>query len=440
MAEHFTMNQKRTISNGKKPSTRDIYSVLDDDVGDIDLVDTRFIRTATNGDTHIIEELPTKITGSYNENYNILYLDGIIRKKLEQEKHNHLLSLKNRLKTLNTMKMQPQTWLMRERTMDNIKKVEREIRQIETGERIRKYNKRVDHLIKEYKTFGEVVKTVFFRNTEETQKEISEDTRRRLAVIDEYLDIARDYITLDIIKINNTPTDLCTGCGTSLAKVATNEEGTIRCPNEECQIEHRAIIMTKSAKDATRINTTSSNDDESIENFRKAFTRYQGLQNKPDKSLYDDLDKYFIGCGRPTGEQIRKLPLNSKGRRGDTDHKMLWNALSETNHSEYYEDANLIGHIYWGWTLPDVAHLKDQIEQDYIETQAVFYQIPADERDRTSSPATQFRLWKHLQLRGHPCHRCEFKIAENSESNRIHEDIWKRMCDGCDNPDIYYIP
>lgn len=434
----------RAPTNGsysKKYSNTNIYSLLDDNLGDMDIVDTRSLTTQTNStkQKQIVEELPTKITGTYNENYNILYIDGIIRKKLEHEKYSHLTSLKNRLSNLNNMKMQSQTWLMRERTMDNIKRVEFEIREIESGQRLLQYNQKVSHLITEYKKYGGIVKNVVFGNEEEAYKSITDDVRKRLAIIDEYLDIASEYITLDIIKINNIPNDICIGCGTSLAKVATTDDGTIRCPNGECQIEHRSIIMTKSAKDASRINTNNNNDDESIENFRKAFARYQGLQNKPDDKLYKDLDDYFIRCGRPIGDDIKLLPLNNRGRRGDTNHKMLLSALSETGHSEYYEDVNLIGHEYWGWELPNVAHLKEQIERDYIETQKAYYQIPKDERLRNSSLGTQYRLWRHLQLRGHVCYMDEFKIAENNDSIRIHHKLWRQMCDGCHNPDIYYI-
>jgi hypothetical protein len=106
---------------------------------------------------------------------------------------------------------------------------------------------------------------------------------------------------------------VCHGCGTSLLKVAPTEEGTIRCPNPDCQTEHNQIIMAKLAKDGSRINTNNSTDDESIDNFLRAFMRYQGLQiEQPDETLYDELDDYFIRYGRPTGDEIKLLPLNNR--------------------------------------------------------------------------------------------------------------------------------
>lgn len=269
---------------------------------------------------------------------------------------------------------------------------------------------------------------------------MDDDIRKRISLIEEFLEIAGDYIQIDVIRYNVRPSDICSGCGASLSKVATNEDGTIRCPNETCLTEHNSIILAKLAKDSSRINTNVSTDDESIDNFLRSLTRYQGLQQDlPDDSLYDELDNYFIKHGRPSGNIIKNLPLNERGRRGDTNHKMLWNALSEIGRSEYYEDANLIGHLYWGWILPNVSQYKETIVHHYLQTQKVFYQIPIEERGRNSSLGTQYRLWRHLQLVGHECYMDEFKIAENPESLRTHNRLWRLMCDGANDPDIQYI-
>jgi len=423
---------------------RSNFSLLEDNMGELEIVDTRNFSTQTvnSQDNYVIEELPSKISGTYNEDYNILYIDEIIRKKLRQEKFTHVQCLKTRLKTLDNIIMQPQTYLMRKRTLDKIQKLQHEISQIESGKKFSIYENRVNEILTKYRKYSGKVKTVIFDVGEEEQyHEIDDDVRRRIALIDTFLDIASDYIQIDIIRINNRPADVCSGCGASLAKVATNEDGTVRCPDPECQTEHNVIIMAKLAKDGSRINTNNSTDDESIDNFLRALTRYQGLQqDRPDESLYDELDNYFARHDRPSGDEIKLLPLNEHGRRGDTNHKMLWNALSQIGRSEYYEDANLIGHLYWGWTLPNVMHYKETIIFHYNKTQKVFYQIPPEERGRNSSLGTQYRLWRHLQLVGHECYMEEFKIAENAESLRLHNRLWRLMCEGSNDPEIHYIP
>lgn len=432
--------KKQTKLNTKPHS----FTILEDNVGDMEIIDTRKIGADIGMNvfhaTTCTEELPDSITGTYNEDYNILYIDEIIRKKLKQEKIGRLSYLRNQYGLLQKEIMQPQTYIMREKTISNMADVKKEIEQIETGERLRIYDSKVKNILDNYKKYSGQIKTVVFEVEDENgYEELNADVRYRLSYIDEFLDIASNYIELDIIRINNRPNNICIDCGYSLAKVATNEVGTKRCPI--CSTEHDVIITEKLAKDGARINTNNSSEDESIDNFLRAFIRYQGLQTDvPPDSLYEELDAYFIRHGRPIGAEIKKLPLNSRGRRGDTNHKMIWSALSQIGRAEYYEDANLIGHIYWGWSLPNVMHLRERIIEKYNKTQKGFYQIPAEERCRTSSLGTQFRLWRHLQLEGHECYIDEFKIAENPESLRIHNKLWRLMCEASNDPEIYYIP
>ena len=431
-------------ANKGKNNNCNIFSLLDDNIGEMDIIDTRkyVSKTINTVPDIILEDIPTKITGSYNEDYNIIYVDNIIRKKLSQERFSYIEGLKITMSTLEKVSLQPQTYIMREKTLDSISKLKQEIKDIETGEKLRIYNEKVKDILCEYNKYNGMVKTVVFDIKEENlYKELDNKLRYRIYLIDTYLDIAANYITIDVIRINNRPSDICCGCGGSISKVAPCEEGTIRCPNVHCQTEHNVIIQTKMAKDGCRITSSGSTDDESIDNFLRAFIRYQGLQiDQPDNSIYEELDEYFAIHDRPSGDEIKKLPLNDKGRRGDTDHKMLWAALSHIGKSEYYEDTNLIGHKYWGWTIPDVMKYKEIIISHYNKTQKVFYQIPIEERGRNSSLGTQYRLWRHLQLVGHECYMEEFKIAENPESLRTHNKLWRLMCEGTEDDDIYYIP
>lgn len=439
----LTQYNSRSMS-GQFSEDKNKFNLLDDNMGELDIVDTRkyMPRTMNSQDDIILEDLPNKISGTYNEDYNIIYVDEIIRKKLRQEKFTHLHGLKMRYKSLEAISLSPQTYVMREKTLDAMKRLNGEIDQIESGEKLKIYHDRVKNILAEYRKYNGRVKTIIFDIEEkEHYEELNDELRHRIHLIDKYLDIASEYILIDVIRVNNRPADICTGCGISLAKVATSEEGTIRCPNLDCQTEHNVIILAKLAKDSSRINTNNNTDDESIENFLRAFIRYQGLQpDGPEDFIYEELDTYFARHDRPSGEEIKRMVLNSRGRRGDTDHKMLWNALSQIGRSEYYEDANLIGHVYWGWTLPNVMHLKERIIHKYNKTQKVFYQIPSEERGRTSSLGTQYRLWRHLQLEGHECYMDEFKIAENPESLRTHNKLWRLMCEGANDPEIQYIP
>lgn len=436
-----------------KPCSKfnDGFSLLEDNLGELDIIDTRTFMATSNNISNkglgrrsnqnciIIEDLPTKISGIYSEDYNIKYVDSVIRKKLQQDRYTRLKDLRNQYKYLEGINQAPQKFIDKTCTQTAMVKLQVEIESIESGENLNRYEELVHDILIEYSKYEGLVKTIVLDNDKETRpQQLDNRTRHRLFLIERYLEIAAHYIDIDIIRIGESVVDCCSNCQASLAKIAPSEEGTIRC--QQCLTEHDIVILAKLAKDSARISVCNTTDDESVENFLRAFDRYQGVRaDYPPESLYEELDDYFFRNDRPIGSQIRQLPLNDRKRRGDTNHKMLWSALSAIDRSEYYENTNLIGHIYWGWELPDVMQFREAIINHYNKTQKVFYQIPAEVRGRNSSLGTQYRLWRHLQLVGYNCYPDEFKIAENPESLRTHNKLWKLMCEGTHDSSIYYI-
>jgi hypothetical protein len=392
----------------------------------------------------IIYDIPDKIEGTYKDNYNIVNVDDIIRKKLRQEKYKHLENLKAKYKNLEIMSLTPQNYVARETTINSMNAIQKEIDNIEIGEKLRIYDEKTRDLIKEYKKYNGLIKTVSFDNNTEDDYIYDEKTfekfRNRIIIIEKYLEIASLYINVSIIKINAPSKEICCGCGGSLAKIPPSDDGFVRCPEEDCQTENIVIVQNKIIKEGVY---STNNATESIDNFMKAFMYYQGLQNvKLPDNLFIKLDEYFRKIKRPTGEEIMKLPLTSRGRRGDTDHKMIWSALSAIGYPEHYKHSNYICHKYWGWELPNVMHLKDIITYHYNVTEKIYKDIPVSERQRDSSLGIPYRLWRHLQLAGHECYSHEFKIVTNTDSLNCHDRLWKRMTEEANliDPSIYYIP
>ena len=388
-----------------------------------------------------IFDIPEKIEATYKDNYNILNIDDIIRKKLNQEKYTDLSNLKIKYKNLEEQTNRPQNFVARETAINKMMKIKNEI-----GENLITYENKVKDLIVSYKKFNGLIKTVSFEISDDNKEEIDDNNydiekfEERNNIIEKYLEIASNYIDINIVKINNFRKEICCGCGISLSKILPNDDGFVRCPDQECQTENIVTVHTKIIKEGIYNN---GNTPESIDNFLKAFIYYQGLQNvKLNENLYTKLDDHFRKIKRPTGDEIKKLPLTSRGMRGDTDHKMMWTALSSIGFSEYFKHSNYICNIYWGWVLPNVMHLKELIINHYNITQQIFNKIPVEERERDSSLGVPYRLWRHLQLAGHDCHMSEFKIVVNRESLNCHDKLWKRMTEEANliDPSIYYIP
>jgi hypothetical protein len=376
--------------------------------------------------------IPEKIEGKYTENYNIFYIDGIIKNKLEHEmktKIPFLLEDKRNLEKKLTSRLNEIEIITLKNKISLLKK---EIDMISTGQKMSKYLEESKGILDRFKVFHNKYNIVDI--TEKPKIfQYTEDMLMRFSLIDKYLLIAGKYIKISLKKEINYPKDICLGCATSIVDISFDEEGIKTCT--KCYTKHyESIINTKEVEINHQVEA------ESIENFIKAIQRFQGLQeDRPPVSLYSRLDEYFISNKRLSSLEIKKLPLNEKGRRGDTTHSMLLNALSKIGASQYYEDVNLIGKEYWGWQLYDISNVIDSMIDKYVKTQKGFYSMTPEERGRNSNLGTQYRLYQQLRLEGVPVEISEFKIAENIESRQIHEKLWKKMCELSEDPDIYFI-
>lgn len=395
---------------------------------------TSFTTAEPQGIVSSSQEIPSEVVASYTNDFNLLYIHEIIIRKLGEE-YSKLNDLKRELNEELEIIKTPQTIIERKQTKKRIQKLEDEIEEIETGRRMKVYMEKAEPMIKYYKNMIPRKRKKDFTATKAKKiKEMEEEEKNpkyqvKMRLIQNYLDFAGQYIDITIIHRKKN-VNKC-GCGYDLTDVFIDNFGTQVCPG--CRTE-RYIIGFNLYKSDT---LASRNDYSDRDNFEKALMRYQGKQiDKIPEVLFEELDTYFSSRGNPVSKTIKVRQLNSRGRKEGTDLDMLYRALLDTGYSSFYEDANLIAHRYWGWKLPDVSHLEAVIMQDYEKTQRVYNMLP---KDRSSSLGTQFRLFKHLQLRGHPCVYKDFKIVKMLESLEYHDETWRLMCEGCGDPEIYFI-
>jgi hypothetical protein len=265
---------------------------------------------------------------------------------------------------------------------------------------------------------------IIFRNIKETEDE--EIVSKRIKIIQEYLNVAKKHIRLEISHkfVNKI---VCPICKTDFTKSRTEEElGLHICPN--CGYERDSICHVSTYKDIEKINPVSRNNYDDCENFRKALQRFQGKQShQPPAKLYEQLDEYFLKLGKGVSSEVQRLPLNEDGQKKGTSRQMMFEALSDTNNSAYYDDINIILHNYWGWNLPEISQLEEKIMEDYIETQKIYNSI--QNKDRNASLNIQFRLFVHLKAVNYPCNKNDFKIQTSRDSLIFHNEMWKLMCE-----------
>ena len=241
-----------------------------------------------------------------------------------------------------------------------------------------------------------------------------------------YLDLCSKYIRIERIK--NISTEFkCKGCGIPLENLSEEKEGVLIC--DICNCINSYLIPNQYTRD---IEKNMFYLDEDSNNFLKILDKFEGKTSLIlDEYFFQKLDEYFVNINVPKGEEIRKLPLNSKNKKDGTNKKMLWTALEKIGYSQYYDETSYITNVYWGWELPNLKNYKDQILKDYQNTQNVWNNIKFEYK-RTASLGTQYRLYVHLVAVNFPgCEKEDFKIQENVESLRLHNDAWKQMCELC---------
>lgn len=359
--------------------------------------------------------LNPSIVGTYTDDYDICYVHDIIINTLTQEK-DKLSSLNKKIENLKKIKQKTQTFNAKTETLDAIEEINKEILMIKGEERLKAYTLLSLPLIDKY-----------------INVKFDTDSTNRLKIINEYLKIAKKYISIQVSR-NVNHKKSCMNCKTSLENEEMSTDGILRCP--ECHNEHQ---MIESIKHIDHFKIQHLNNENDMDNFINALTRYQGLQGNPPAIIFTKLDAYFKERGLPDAAYIRSLPYNDRGKKGEYNKEMLYNALSSIGYASYYEDINLIGHIYWDWKLPDLTNLKETILRHYTITQKSFYKIPLEIRERISSLGCNYRLYNHLRLVGVPVYKDDFKIAENPNSIAQHDKIWKLMCSLSDDEEIYYI-
>jgi len=401
-------------------------------------------------------DLPNRIEASYTDDFNILEVHELIMKRFTLLQGQKITQLEESIKSEQQKLNVPQTLVEKKAILATLDKLKKELDRYKSDQDRQEYLSQVGKLIDTYKEIGTTTKIISFKTgiTNWTNKkgssgsvswvsnktksqdwsnqkgssgsiqETEEQKKIRHATITQYLEIARRYIQIDVIR--EIPiTNNCPNCGIDLTNLIIDEESGIQtCPN--CGNEKYTLFRTPIFTEGQKQNNRNGYDDR--DNFYKALMRYQGKQpNRIRDDLTSILDNYFRLFGLPTSEEVKKMPLTEKGTRGDTSRELIYRALSETGNATYYEDVNLICHLYWGWTLPDVSHLEDQIMDDYDKTQKVYESLP---KNRKSNLNTQYRLFKHLQLRGHTCYIDDFKMVKTREILEYHDATWELMTTG----------
>ena len=378
----------------------------------------------------IDEKLPESFSGVYIQDYNILHIDDVIKKKLEQDRRKLIDKYVKIIQQENIkIRQTKQNLIERKESRRKIADAQADIKKLENNEIKETYLLGTKEIIRKYAKLKPLNSIVSFKTNSKTEevKETEEQQLYRHSLISSYLEVARKYITIDLIR-KKEESKFCSGCGLNLEEVELEEDedsGSLYCKG--CGLEKLTIVKSAFYSDGSRVNN-SKNNYEDRKNFQKAVARYQGKEeDKPPKDLYMKLDEYFISKGMKSSREYAVMPLLPDGTKEGTSKDMMYEALFNIGCSGFYDHINLICAVFFGWLLPDVGHLEEEIMRDYDEFQSGYEMLP-DKEGRKSTLNSQWKLYIILKHRNWPCKMREFKVPLTPSILEYHKIKTKEVC------------
>jgi len=240
------------------------------------------------------DNIPDSIEGIYKYDFNIMNIHDLIMKRFNRQKNYDLQDLERKLQEEMDKTREPQNIVERKNSLRIIAGLKDTIDNIMKDRDVTDYIDRIKPLIDEYNVIGSLANIVSFATNKKKdesssdEEELPEDPEiqdKRHSVIYDFLEIARKYIQIDLIR-DIKDGNLCTTCNYKLdtSGVDPDETGLILCPR--CHTERISVVRSRFYKDNTRTNN-SGNNYEDRANFEKVLMRYQGKQpDKPNPDLY----------------------------------------------------------------------------------------------------------------------------------------------------------
>jgi hypothetical protein len=133
--------------------------------------------------------------------------------------------------------------------------------------------------------------------------------------------------------------------------------------------------------------------------FIRCLNKYKdkGSSHIPEE-LIAELDDYMQKhLNFPPASEIRKMPLDSEGKRGVSikfrpkpSIEILRDVLKYTANTRYYGDLNLITRMLWGWELIGEEKVQKLIEE-YAKLTKIYEKIdkPIPYKDIVFKPPTE---------------------------------------------------
>lgn len=362
-------------------------------------------------------EPPTNFNSIFKGDFDITQAHRFVLDKLEEKKKSKKIEKKiGQLEE--SLKRKGQTLVDKKFTQSKIKKLEKKKERLSTI--VEDYLREVSHLIEEYKKIGSIDKVLSFSNEKKESKETPGQRKHRERIITSYLELTRKYYQINAVLEGEEV--VCPGCEKEFPKETADEFTSTACEN--CGLERKRLAKVPVTSENIKDNINRNNYEER-KNFIKAMERFQGKQViKNTSNLFRDLDDHFTSYGLPPGEEIQKLPLDKRGKKPRTNKRIMFEALGEKGYAHYYKNVNLICHLYWGWSLPDLTDIEERLLQDYDTFQRAYEKVKTTRKFGLNN---DYMLLILLLKQGYKCSKEDFKIVKTEEIFEEYEETRRKI-------------
>jgi hypothetical protein len=240
---------------------------------------------------------------------------------------------------------------------------------------------------------------------------------KKHAIINEYLEIARKYIDIDIPLFSKKHKVSCNNCSNTkqFDIVDNNIYICLKCFSQQIIMKH-----ISSYKDIDRVNISSKYTYDRRVHFRDCINQYQGKQNSTiEEDVYKKLEEQF------DRHHLLGPVCQSKHKRFKNitkEHIMIF--LKELDYTKHYENSNLIHYNLTGIKPDDIGYLEDILMDDF-DILTSLYDKRFKHIDRKNFINTQYVLYQLLTRHKHPCKNEDFTVLKTIDRKSFHDNICK---------------
>ena len=349
-----------------------------------------------------------------DELVDIIYIHEKILKQFEEEE-SELETYRSQLQNVLWISEHSPVLIERFNAKQQVDKLREKIFSIENGIEIGFYLCKSQKIINEYlKTLSDPIHVDFMGTHTQANK-------RKRRLINEYLDIAREYIPVeDVILAVNIAKEKkreqsggfkCTACS-NRDQYEIKDDMAI-CV--KCGASQRALSSNISYKDTKRVNLSTRYTYDRRTHFRDCINNFQAKQNTTiHQKVYDDLN-HEIDKHRLDRSKLTK------------DHIYIF--LKETGHSNHYDDITLIYCRITGAKPPDISHLESDLMRMFDTIVPIYNQVkPLFSESRKNFLNSQYILYQFLRQLKYPCSREDFSILKSRDKLLEHDEIYQEIC------------